>query len=588
MSILLLLVVFLLLFVYYSSLETIRDEFSKLNEQKIQLVESNMVAAVDQSRKIGIYLCTETDSQVFLEFDDPIAADGDIYTRISARLKSYEFGIDYISSMLLYSQKHQRLIDETGVYELNAGSGLSAKEADTGWMSCISPENEGKLYQLFTRAENGRYPFVLTVVQKYQIAGVDGITVINLDLKKLYNAIWPEDREDTEVFVLDEDGSIIICRGKQKLYESIESEKSLENFHYTEETVNRFFMDGKTAKTYSQQYNEDLKMYFVSVSTLDDYNERIGIVQRKILMVFFGVMMVIGSVIFFYCRTSFTPLQSIMEILNDPKYWIVKNSKASVDVKEVSEQIIFHLQNNKDLREELKNHLELLKETQIQALQTQLNPHFLFNTLDAIEMMVEDREDEDIQVSKLVRSLTDILRYSLSGNDLETIDREFFYLKKYIYILQCRYGDSFEVSYQVSDKLKNILVPKLILQPLVENAVFHGLMARESENGGYLEIKGEQIRYSFEQEEENAVLLEVIDNGYGIPAARLEQLRDTIKDMKHIETEHIGVQNVAKRLYLLFAERCVVEVNSEQGVGTNIRLIFPKIERIKEEPNELF
>ncbi len=569
MSILLLLVLFLLLFVYRSSLKTIQNEFCNFNEQKIHLVENNMESAVDQSRRIAAYLCTDTDSKLFFEAQNPQAVDEDIYSRISARLESYEYGIDYISSIILYSQKHMRLIDEDGIEQLKNG--------------IISLEDKENF--MMTRAENNSYPFVLTIVQSYRNTGVEGIAITNLDLKKLYNKIWTEDHNDTEVYVLDAEGRVIISKGKQKLYEDSKNIGSLSKFQLTEESFQSFFMDGKTAKTYGQQYNERLNMYFVSVSTLSDYNQRISEVQKEILFIFLVVMIGIGCLVFFYCRTSFSPLQNIMEILNDPKYWVVKNGEADTNVKEVSEQIVFHLQNNKELRKELEEHLELLKETQIQALQAQLNPHFLFNTLDAIGMMVE----EDKEINRLVRSLTDILRYSISGNDLVTLEQESRYLEKYVYILQCRYGDSFEVNMQICDELKCILVPKLILQPLIENAVFHGIMAREEDEGGLLEVRGVCVQHTFEHEKEEMVMLEIRDNGHGIAEERLEQLRSSIKDMTHVETEHIGVQNVAKRLYLLFAERSVMEIESTQGLGTTIRLIFPKLENIKEEvQNEPF
>ena len=229
-----------------------------------------------------------------------------------------------------------------------------------------------------------------------------------------------------------------------------------------------------------------------------------------------------------------------------------------------------NLQRNAALEEKLEERVHMLKETQIQALKAQINPHFLFNTLNIIVMLI-DEEVEDSQAAQVTVALADVLRYSLSDENMVSLFEELEYTQKYVSILEQRYKGKFQAHFEVSDEIMEVRVPRLILQPLIENAVFHGISAKDDVQGGELTISGHKELYTFGDEEVWVVRMDVIDNGCGMKAEKVEELLENVKE----EQISMGVQNVVKRLALLFPKQSKMEIYSEPGKGTKVSCIFP-------------
>jgi len=271
------------------------------------------------------------------------------------------------------------------------------------------------------------------------------------------------------------------------------------------------------------------------------------------------------------------PIHTIQMVLKSPLDW--KNDKRwhSREVQEIAEEIVQNLQFNSQLQDELSQRLELLNRTQMLALQAQINPHFLFNTLNMICLMVERDNGDDYLGSQMIRSLSDILRYSLADRKLTTLREEMEYAGKYLSILRQRFK-SFEYDLKAEDSLENCLIPKLVLQPLLENAIQHGISGSKTGNPGIIKLNIREISFTYKTGTTlPSVCIELTDNGAGIPPQRLEEVRRSIMDYSDITTAHIGLANVAQRFFLCFREEQDFYLESEEGVGTAIRICFPKI-----------
>ncbi|MBT2288474.1 sensor histidine kinase [Paenibacillus albidus] len=197
------------------------------------------------------------------------------------------------------------------------------------------------------------------------------------------------------------------------------------------------------------------------------------------------------------------------------------------------------------------------RETEILALNIQLNPHFLYNTLNIINWMAVYGEKE--QVSRMLISLSRMLHYTTDNRrDLMLLKEDIAWLQDYILIMANRFEHRFRVDFDIQPELMEVSVPKLFLQPLVENAMIHGF--RNMESGGLITIygqrQGEDIRFCVE------------DNGSGIEPGRLEQL---LKE----EAENIGLRNVDKRIKLLYGGKYGIEIESVPELGTRIKLVIP-------------
>ena len=218
---------------------------------------------------------------------------------------------------------------------------------------------------------------------------------------------------------------------------------------------------------------------------------------------------------------------------------------------------------NKLLREVQQEQVQLRK-TEFLVLQSQINPHFLYNTLDAITWLAESGEQE--LVVKMVGSLSEFFRTTLNhGKDIVTISEDVHHVRSYLEIQEIRYQDILEYVIDVPETYGDILIPKLSLQPLVENALYHGI--KNKRGGGRIRIEA--------REDGDDLLLSVSDNGVGMDEKRLRQVRDGMRKKLPEETGIYGLYNVNERVSLHFGEPYGVTIESNPGVGTKTVIRLP-------------
>ncbi len=202
----------------------------------------------------------------------------------------------------------------------------------------------------------------------------------------------------------------------------------------------------------------------------------------------------------------------------------------------------------------------------VQMMESQFNPHFLFNTLESIRYLVKFNPKV---ADKTVVNLSKLLRYSIQ-NTVDTVKfkEEFDFTKRYIEIMKVRFGDRLEFNDNISYEVKEVSVPKMIIQPIVENAVKYGF-------GENVEVLKVEISAYIESEK---VYITVRDDGVGIDKELLKELVVNLKE-KYNLSDHIGLYNVHKRIELLYGTEYGLEINSEICRGTEVVLVLPKIFR---------
>ncbi|MCR4746754.1 MAG: histidine kinase [Lachnospiraceae bacterium] len=220
-----------------------------------------------------------------------------------------------------------------------------------------------------------------------------------------------------------------------------------------------------------------------------------------------------------------------------------------------------------DLVENIRHEQENSRILEMKLLQNQISPHFLYNTLDNIVWLSEDGRKED--VAGIVTSLSQFMRTTLSGgNDFVSIGTEIAHVDAYLQIQSFRYSDILVYEIQVSEMLYKYKVIKMTLQPIVENALYHGIKNKRS--GGKIVIKAAEV--------EDSIKLVVEDNGMGMLAENLERVRGLIDGTVAPSEDNsgFGIANVAKRLKLNYGEKTRINVNSEYGIGTKVEIFIPK------------
>ena len=213
---------------------------------------------------------------------------------------------------------------------------------------------------------------------------------------------------------------------------------------------------------------------------------------------------------------------------------------------------------------------------EMKSLQEQIKPHFLYNTLDTISWMARDYDAEDIV--RLVDALTNMFRIGLShGKDIITVKEEITHVSNYLYIQKIRYKDKLNYVIHVDESLYAVEVPKLILQPLVENAIYHGVKAKRG--GGTITITGVP-------EGENLVFT-VQDNGAGMPQEKVEELNRRMSERSVLdEKKSFGLFYIRERIQLCYGKGYGVHVESALGEGTRVTITLPLYQKPKKFDEE--
>lgn len=259
-----------------------------------------------------------------------------------------------------------------------------------------------------------------------------------------------------------------------------------------------------------------------------------------------------------------------IEILTNVFNMMAQQIKAQIRIIEEDAKTKVALQKNEVERLRIKN---LLQTSELKALQMQMNPHFLFNTLN---MIAKTAHIEDAgKTVFLIQKAAQLLRYSLDymGKSV-TLASEMECLGNYVYLQEHRFGKRIQFIFELDERFHKIEIPCLILQPLVENSIIHGV-------GVFVEGGIIKIQTSYVQET-GCVTICISDNGRGIEEGLLEQIRKNLFSDKE-QREKIGLANVFRRLYIFFGDRMKFEIMSKRQKGTQIRITIPAEKERKEE-----
>jgi two-component system sensor histidine kinase YesM len=216
---------------------------------------------------------------------------------------------------------------------------------------------------------------------------------------------------------------------------------------------------------------------------------------------------------------------------------------------------------------------ESLKKAEFRALQAQINPHFLYNTLDTIIWMAEAKKND--QVIEIVRALSNFFRVSLSkGKDWITVREEIERTRSYLTIQKMRYRDILDYKIEVEPGVLDGTILKLILQPVVENAIYHGI--KNKRQGGVVTVRAYQ-------KDKDKVFLEVEDDGIGFTRYKLDKIQHKLKgdsdelDLSELNLEEkgFGLENVNKRIKLYYGQEYGLSIESQYQVGTQVTLVIP-------------
>lgn len=260
-----------------------------------------------------------------------------------------------------------------------------------------------------------------------------------------------------------------------------------------------------------------------------------------------------------YWMQPLKDLQSIILRIGQGETHLRAQKKGSVEMVDLAQQFNLMLDQIDSLVQSVQENEQAIRQYELQALASQINPHFLYNTLDTIVWMAEFNDSK--RVVEVTKSLATYFRLALNnGNEHIKLQSEIEHVRQYLFIQQQRYGEQLNYEIQELVAYGDYMVPKLILQPLVENAIYHGI--KEVSRPGKIQIR------VYEAKEK--LVISIHDNGQGMDVSQKKQVTDSL-----VRQGGIGLSNVDQRLKLQFGKDYHMELESKPNQFTEIRLYLP-------------
>ena len=542
---------------------SIFENSSEYTHTIIQQMNQNIDSYIDYMENIAYLISSNEDVQDYL-FDEKIDNEGRY--RILNQFQTILDSRSDIRNVGIISKNGRMLIND-GSKSVNQDLDLNTQE----WYATALEKPNGPILTSshVQHIISGERPWVITLsrgIRDRSGSGEkEGVFFIDLNYSAI-SELCDQSTVGTKgyAFILDAKGNIVYHPQQQQLYNELQTENISLIMDTDEDTV--LTGTGNDGKLYSISRSEKTGWTVVDCTNVKELLSKSR--QAQSVYVLTAIILVIVALLFsrFMARSITLPIQKLrdsMKKLQEGDFSVsdvVVDSKNEIGSLTKSFDVMTHRIH--ELMEQNVHEQEEKRKSELKALQSQINPHFLYNTLDSIIWMAEGKKNEEVVL--MTASLARLLRQSISNEDeVVPIANEVEYARGYLTIQKMRYKDKLEFQIEVDSSILYIPLIKLVLQPIIENAIYHGLKYKESK--GLLIVKGFM-------KDGNAVL-QVIDDGVGMDEETLAHIYDKHKVNYH--SNGVGVYNVQKRLKLYYGEDYGITYTSELGKGTTATITIP-------------
>ena len=542
---------------------SIFENSSEYTHTIIQQMNQNIDSYIDYMENIAYLISSNEDVQDYL-FDEKIDNEGRY--RILNQFQTILDSRSDIRNVGIISKNGRMLIND-GSKSVNQDLDLNTQE----WYATALEKPNGPILTSshVQHIISGERPWVITLsrgIRDRSGSGEkEGVFFIDLNYSAI-SELCDQSTVGTKgyAFILDAKGNIVYHPQQQQLYNELQTENISLIMDTDEDTV--LTGTGNDGKLYSISRSEKTGWTVVDCTNVKELLSKSR--QAQSVYVLTAIILVIVALLFsrFMARSITLPIQKLRDSMKKVQEGgfsvsdVVVDSRNEIGSLTKSFDVMIHRIH--ELMEQNVHEQEEKRKSELKALQSQINPHFLYNTLDSIIWMAEGKKNEEVVL--MTASLARLLRQSISNEDeVVPIANEVEYARGYLTIQKMRYKDKLEFQIEVDSSILYIPLIKLVLQPIIENAIYHGLKYKESK--GLLIVKGFM-------KDGNAVL-QVIDDGVGMDEETLAHIYDKHKVNYH--SNGVGVYNVQKRLKLYYGEDYGITYTSELGKGTTATITIP-------------
>ena len=317
---------------------------------------------------------------------------------------------------------------------------------------------------------------------------------------------------------------------------------------------------------YTRMIPADCDTYIAACISYSNYYRDFYPLLLQLLMVLAAMVFVSLWIAFTITRKNFQQIDYFVNLFSDAERGVFRQEKPDFLRDEydlVLNNIVQLFLNQTFLKNQLALKDQKQKLAEMKALQLQINPHFLFNTLQTLDFKALEYTGQPTAMNQMIQALSDILKYSLQNpHSMVTLKDEIDYLKKYDSIQRCRYEDKYILYYEYEETLENLPIMRLILQPLIENSLYHGI--KPLDDSGFIKLRIVRRK--------NHLIVSIIDTGVGMDRQAITAL---YKRIDNPDSDNIGLTNVNSRLVMKYGPEAHLKINSKKGMGTCISFRIP-------------
>lgn len=540
--------------VFYSkTFKTMRDEISTENSSLLSSASSIIDDTLIECDTMSSYMASNESVQLYMLN----GKNTDSFSALVRLSKTLPIIYKYIDSIYIYSESFDSV--------LSNGMSLPSDEfADMNWLDGYKSINNQKGV-IVPRNKNNSYPSLITIIKPIYVADEKmGAVVMNVNSQTFYHSMISKKYygNGQELYLVNSENRIILSN------DILNFGKQLTDIGFTANAITSgtYEINGENHAVLCA--NSHIKNYtYISTYSMSLYEERLSSTRLQIILILISLLMFGFILAYFASVKSYAPLSEIISFLDttNPSENMTIHDKN--ELMYIINSIKLHIDDKTKMQEILEERMQMLKRAQYDMLQTQINPHFLYNTLETINWMAYDLAGYENPVSTALVNLAGFFRNTLSASGyLISIDNEIQYTKDYINILNLRYSDLFDVKWDIDTSVLSFTVIKICLQPIIENAVYHGFKPKGSK--GLLSI-------SVRRDGDNIVFT-VSDDGIGMDADAVNNLNASLNENIYAnDNPHIGLSNVNKRIKIIFGENYGLFVKSVEGSGTDVLITIP-------------
>ncbi len=569
------------------SYNTILSEFRAMKEDftigSFQQFENNVNSLIDETNRFSRVVSSNIDIQKYMNDDitdelDAINTFNSISKYISNVLGNYEF-IDSVffsnekeilGFSLNRSWRQLNHITSPGNTEYEVFNNAREKFPQICWSGGIKVLDFSMIgYDMYSSEKNVSFITATKAFKSISKKSKNWMMVINIPEKQfssMYKTIMRTNEEVVQI--IDEFGKVI-SGGISKKYGEMSKYSYLIN---TQSSYGSMVIKDQTRKTQLIYYKmQSTGWVVIHEIPMSQYNSNMKVLANTLIITF--LISILAMVLIYYLwiakiTSPFKKLMFAMKEFGDGKLDIQINSNYGNEIgalikqfNGMSEDIRKNIAFNKIIQEE-KYHMEM------RILQSQINPHFIYNTLNMIRWMAVMVKASNIV--DVVVVFNKLLRPVFSSNRVTwSIKEEIEYIENYIYIVNKRFGEGIYLEFDSDDSALQYMVLRFIMQPIVENSVVHGFLPYSK--AGIIEISSKIT--------DGLMNIAFKDNGGGITEQNLEKIRRSLNTEENLgkDDDNIGLNNVYRRLKLHFGNESKIIIESLEGIGTQVVLIFPLI-----------